>query len=93
MWYYTNGKVASEYIYVLGSIEGKVAFFHEEGGMKSSTMYQGNKRNGAHLEYDKENRKVVEGSYVDDLKNGKWLYYDQEGAIVRKERFKKGVQR
>ena len=59
MWYYTNGKVASEYIYVLGSIEGKVAFFHEEGGMKSSTIYQGNKRNGAYLEYDKENRIVV----------------------------------
>ena len=61
--------------------------------MKSSTIYQGNKRNGAYLEYDKENRMVVEGSYVDDLKNGKWLYYDEEGAVVRKERFKKGVQR
>jgi antitoxin component YwqK of YwqJK toxin-antitoxin module len=50
-------------------------------------------KNGKYVEFNKHAILIAEGSYVKNLKHGRWKeYYDYTGAIMIEEYYERGVQ-
>ena len=45
---------------------------------------------GTWTEYDEDNRVAVVGTYLNDLRHGKWTYFER-GTVVRTEMYRRGI--
>jgi antitoxin component YwqK of YwqJK toxin-antitoxin module len=57
------------------------------GKLLATYEYKGNSRSGVHKAYDLKGNVTVEGYYRQDKKHGKWLYYDQDGKLIKAEQY------
>ncbi len=79
--FYNNGKIIKKESYKTGKLEVSQEF--DEGKLIAETYYYPDKIK--HLEYYPNGKIKMEGFYKNNLKNGKWIYYDQSGQKTKEE--------
>ena len=47
-------------------------------------MYSGNMKHGKYILYSKNGKPLIEGTYKNKLKDGKWKYYDKNTGKMNK---------
>jgi antitoxin component YwqK of YwqJK toxin-antitoxin module len=57
----------------------------------STVHYVKNIRQGEATEYFESGKVKSKGVYMNDLKEGEWLNYDENQAVVSSEKYKTGV--
>jgi len=46
--------------------------------------------NGKYIQFNETGVAVVDGQYVNDKKDGEWLYRQRDSRVIRKENYKEG---
>ena len=74
-FYYPNGKIEQKGKFDnRGREQGPWTWYFESGKIYREEYYLNGKRNGELKEYDEEGKVVLQGNYVDNLKEGRWVY-------------------
>jgi antitoxin component YwqK of YwqJK toxin-antitoxin module len=87
-----NGLLLSCYHYGAGLKEGPCTDFYASGGAASTQIYSKNIKHGLGTWFYPSGLAQMRGCFVQDKKEGWWLTYDHEGAIVEKIFYKRGIQ-
>ena len=90
--YFLNGTTASEINYVDGLKQGPSKEYFKDGGLKLECTYLDDNFDGKVTWYfaNDGNTKKTEGQYTDAVKDGKWIYYLQNGSIEAIELYEVG---
>jgi antitoxin component YwqK of YwqJK toxin-antitoxin module len=67
--------------------------FYDNGTQKAKINYDEGKADGDAEFYYPDGRKKIEASFKDGLKSGKWKYFDLDGNVMSKEKWKKGEKK
>jgi hypothetical protein len=63
---------------------------YEEGTPKFEVELKDGLRHGDYFEYHPTGELKIKGKYKADLKEGTWKFYDVDGKLIKKDRYKKG---
>ena len=74
-WYDDEGRLLSAFNYEKGKVHGPYKAFHKNGQLKIKGTYKDNKKEDLEEVYDKEGNLRVQGSYINDEKDGIWYFY------------------
>ncbi|MGD8780480.1 MAG: toxin-antitoxin system YwqK family antitoxin [Ignavibacteria bacterium] len=89
--YYDNGKVQSLKYFVGGRINWEEKIFDDEGQLMEVVTYRQGVKSGPHVIYNRKNNlKVSEINYKDNIPNGKALFFYENGEIKAEVNFKDG---
>ncbi|MEE0937564.1 MAG: toxin-antitoxin system YwqK family antitoxin [Bacteroidales bacterium] len=80
----TKGNVLETIMYKNGKKEGENYNFLYQDGYQTFT-YKNDKRNGEYKNYYADKKIKIKGQFIQDKKDGEWLYYDQAGDVLRKQ--------
>jgi antitoxin component YwqK of YwqJK toxin-antitoxin module len=70
--------------------DGEWKRYFTDGKLKLKATYIDDKLEGLMLVYHQKGFPEVSGMYKNNFKDGLWLYYDEEGIVIKKERYAKG---
>jgi antitoxin component YwqK of YwqJK toxin-antitoxin module len=70
-------------------ITGVYQEFFQNGAQKAKLNYKDGKLNGDAEFYYPTGRIKIKGEYKDDEKRGKWLFYNENGDVINKEKMKR----
>lgn len=73
-FFHRTGVVEQKGKYQNGLAQGTWVWYYENGSKHREELYRKGKEDGASVEYDEEGNIVVQGDYIDGLKDGKWFY-------------------
>ncbi len=45
------------------------------------------------MEFDENEKKILEGQYSKGKKVGKWKHYDAKGKLIKTDKYKEGVKK
>ena len=91
--YYQSGKVAEEKEYRNDFEQGACNMFWKDGKRKKTANYINGALEGKAVHYNSEGIRSISGFYYHDLRDGVWLYFDENGnKIKKKEKYSKGVR-
>jgi uncharacterized protein len=71
---FMDGKVEQNGSYVAGKPNGDWMWFYPDGSIRKEMTYENGEADGTSVEYDEQGNIVAKGDFVDDLKEGKWVY-------------------
>ncbi|PTB93283.1 hypothetical protein C9994_13180 [Marivirga lumbricoides] len=60
---------------------------YENGQLKFEVSLKDGLKHGRYYQYDSLGNMVVKGRYKNDEKSGTWRFYDEEGELLKKEKF------
>lgn len=83
----------AEAIYQDDLLQGIYLEYYDNGAQKAKLYYENAKLENDAEFYYKTGRLKIAGQYKDGLKHGKWLFYDEKGEEISKERWKKGEKK
>ncbi|MCX6181036.1 MAG: hypothetical protein NT150_03805 [Bacteroidetes bacterium] len=81
-----NGAVDSIIVYVQGNREG-ISQTYSEGKLFKKMEYLHDVLNGLYEEYYADGTKKTVGTYSKGKKQGTWKYFNQQGAVLKEEKF------
>ena len=105
---YTDGKINGEAFFYFDSpdtkkmislnfeddvIEGEFNEFFETGARKSKINYVSGKKDGEAEFYHKTGSIKIDAEFKDNLNHGKWIYFDENGKEIGKEKWKNGSKK
>lgn len=92
-WTYfnTRGQIDSIHTYKEGLLDGETKY-NVYGKLIINQEYKSGKKNGAFVEYYTDGNKKVAGSYLMNLPNNEWTWYDLKEAKTRQINFKNGLK-
>jgi len=62
----------------------------DDGTAKYEVDIKDGLKHGNYFEYHPSGELKVKGKYKNDQKDGTWKYYNEDGDLVKRERWKKG---
>jgi len=62
------------------------------GNIYKKQSFVKGKPEGKWIEYYQNGKKRAQGFYKNELKNGKWIYWDKDGQIIYTITFSKGIK-
>ncbi len=80
--YYPSNLLKMEGMMKNGKREGIWKAWFEDGKLWSVAFYEKGVRQGESIVYREGGVKLYQGSYLNDKKIGKWLYYDESGKVA-----------
>ena len=86
--WYDNGQVFQEGQFVDGMMDGSWFVFYPSGALASKAEYK--MGTGKQICYEESGYKCLEVPYVDNLKQGKEIYYNPDGRITKIVEYEKG---
>ncbi len=86
-----NGRLMYEGNFKDGKPIGEWKRFHEGGQVKAVINYQVDSDSAFTQLFDKFGRKVAEGNYVNQIKEGNWIYFSGNKKVAE-EQFKLGLK-
>lgn len=91
-FFHRAGGVEQKGKYQNGQPQGTWVWYYEDGKKHREELYRKGKEDGASVEYDEEGNVIVQGDYIDGLKDGKWFYKvgDHQEEGVYKDDLKDG---
>lgn len=90
IFYTDKGEKLIEYTRQNGQWNGEGIGYYPDGKMKRKFNYVEGKKQGMNYEYLPNGVIEAEGSYKDDLEDGKWTYRDSTGKVTGHEFYKNG---
>ena len=70
---------------------GEFKYYYKDGSLKAVSMYKATGDSVMTTSYHKNGKKMAEGVYVKQQKEGKWMYYsDIDGSLISEENYKEG---
>jgi len=90
-FFFKDGKETkmAEIVFEEDVIEGKYQEFFQNGAQKATLTYEEGKLEGDAEFFYPTGRIKIKGKYKDNEKRGKWLFYDEKGEVINKEKMKK----
>lgn len=85
-----NGKLLWKATFYNGEPVGHFIHFHPNKKVKDSLYYHPNSPKVDAVTFHINGKKASEGMFINKIKDGKWLYYSNEGKLIAEENFKKG---
>lgn len=85
--YYKSGKVAEMVFYKNDKLDGNAKRYAESGNLLDDLNYKKGKLNGLAKYYNIEGELIYTGDYENDVKVGKWQYFEN-GKSVSVDKFK-----
>ena len=93
-WFTTEGKLIAEYVYKNGDLDGPQIAYYGNGTTKQiEEFYVKGKHLGDYKEFYENGNIKLQGQYVNDLKDGKWVENDETGKLIKTTTFKAGVEK
>ena len=91
-FFFNDGKETkmAEVVYKEDVIEGKYQEFFKNGAQKAILYYEEGQLEGDAEFFYPTGRIKIKGKYKNNQKKGKWLFYDENGQVINKEKMKKG---
>ena len=79
-----SGKKLDEETYDDG---GRCLKHYDDNGQHYRTINynKDSRKNGPYINYGKNGNKILEASYLNDKEHGKWIYYSDDGKIIKEE--------
>lgn len=88
-YYHQNGVLEQTGRYTRGLQEGEWRWYYDNQSLRLSEYYYRGERDGESVEYDFDGNVIASGSYVEDLREGDWIFdygdYRQQGKFVLDE--------
>lgn len=84
---YDNGQIKIQGWERDGKRVGPWVSFYENGIRWSESEYRDGMREGKSVTYYPNGAMRYRGAYVADEKAGIWIFYDEEGKVIREENF------
>ncbi len=86
-FYHLNGTVEQVGSYQKGGLEkGTWKWYYDNKQLRRVELYRKGKEDGDVVEYDREGKEILTGSYLDGLEEGKWVVemgeYKEEGEYI-----------
>jgi hypothetical protein len=90
-FYYNDNKEtpSAEVVFVQDMIHGTYKEYFQNGVQKAMLTFEKGKLNGDSEFYYPTGKLKMSGKFKDDEKKGKWLFYDEKGELINKERMKR----
>lgn len=88
--YYNGGEIHFIIEKLNGVYDGEFVEYFENEIIYKKCIYRMGKLNWYYKEYFKSGEIQIDGNYSNDLKQGKWKYFDQNGKLLKIEVWKKG---
>jgi len=90
-FYYNDDKetLKAEVIYSNDVITGVYQEYYQNGAQKAKLIYEDGKLDGDAEYYYPSGRIKIKGEYKNDEKRGKWIFYNENGEVISKEKMKK----
>lgn len=86
----TENTLRAEVIFKDDKLNGLYKEYHENGARKSNLTYEDGKKQGSVNYFYKTGVIQIEGTFSDNQKYGKWVYYDENGNKIATEKYKRG---
>ncbi len=64
---------------------------HEDGSLKYEVSIKNGQKHGNYFEYFPTGELKIKGKFKDDLMTGTWKYYDEQGNLVKREKYRNGA--
>ena len=64
--------------------------YYEDGTPKYEISIKNGEKHGNYFEYHPTGELKIKGRYRNDLMDGTWKYYNEEGDLIKKEKYRKG---
>lgn len=88
---YNYGGIRYEGSFVDDKPVGEFRYYYKDGKLKAVTLYTSKGDSAQTTSYHKNGKKMAEGVYYKQQKEGKWLYYsDIDGALISEENYDNG---
>jgi antitoxin component YwqK of YwqJK toxin-antitoxin module len=87
---YENGKLLWKAYFYNGEPVGAFIHYHPNKKVKDSLHYYPNSPKVDAVTYHTNGKKASEGVFINKIKDGKWLYYGNDGNLFAEEYFKNG---
>jgi hypothetical protein len=90
-FYYNDNKEtpSAEVVFVQDRVHGTYKEYFQNGVQKAMLTFEKGKLNGDSEFYYPTGKLKMSGKFKDDEKKGKWLFYDEKGELINKERMKR----
>ncbi|MCQ2263675.1 MAG: hypothetical protein MJZ70_05270 [Bacteroidales bacterium] len=69
---------------------GTFKYYHANGKLKSTTNFIQGTHKVHTILFDQNEKLAAEGDFVDQLKDGEWIYYSEKGTTIKTENYKIG---
>jgi len=89
--YFPNGKLAEEKNFKSDVLHGNMKQYYDGTKVKSEANYIEGKQEGKSVFYFPNGIAAATGFYKNGLKNGPWIYKNQEGKVTEKELYEYGI--
>ncbi len=83
LYYYENGKIQQESFFKNSQKDSTWTFYFQNGKTWSMKNYKEGKLNGYSAVYFPNGKLYYEGDYKNDLKQGKWYFYNDIGVNIK----------
>lgn len=85
---FLDGKLEQQGNYTAGKPNGTWVWFHPDGSVRKEMGYINGEADGTSTESDELGVEIAKGDFVDDLKEGKWVY--RYGDVVEEVQYFEG---
>lgn len=89
--YWPNSQIALKTFYVGGKKDGMLQIWNEQGKLLYSCKFEKDLKTGEELDSYDDGTPKSKGAYVNDKKEGPWVYYHPNGKISSKGVFKNDI--
>ncbi|MCF6181101.1 toxin-antitoxin system YwqK family antitoxin [Lutibacter sp.] len=79
--YYKTGKIAERLFYKNGKLDGNTKRYAANGILLNNLNYKDGKLNGLAKYYDIKGKLIYTGNYENDVKVGKWEYFENGKSV------------
>ena len=89
--YYTRaGNVYKEVDYFVGRINGRTAFYYDNGKLKSEGYIYDGVAEGTYCEFNRDGSPSIQGRYHKSKKDSIWNYFNINGSLILVEKCESG---
>ncbi|MEM7161347.1 MAG: hypothetical protein AAF487_02800 [Bacteroidota bacterium] len=92
--WYINGNRKFEGNYIKGEKSGICRWFYKDGQLQKEAVYEKDNYAGFVREFYPDGSKKIEGEYAkgvnQGLKNGAWKVWNEDGELIKNEKYKNG---
>lgn len=88
--FYPNGKVSEEVSFIADLENGEFKSYFENGKIQQEAIYKEGYRKGKTTIYYINGKDKIKGQYVKDVRDGIWIFYNEDGTVFREIEFDLG---
>jgi len=89
--FYPEGGLSEQHYYKHGIRDGLWEQYYMEGKLKLRGAYKAGEKQGSFKTLYSSGKPMIEGQYIAGHQTGTWIYYNEKGAVSKKETYENGI--